>query len=136
MTVLLGGRAAEHVVYARYSTGAADDLVKVTNIARSMVTRYAMDEKLGHLSFEEERAPFLATPGAMVERNYSEDTARAIDRAARDFANAAFERAVAILTHNRELLERGARELLQKETLDEREIEAIAQTIARPPYRT
>jgi cell division protease FtsH len=121
-------------MYQRYSTGAADDLVKVTNIARSMVARYGMDDTLGHLSFEEERTPFLNAPGTVAERAYSEDTARAIDRSARDIANAAFERAVAILRHNRAILEQGARELLAKETLSESEIASLARSLARPPY--
>src|SRR6266496_5224979 len=80
MAVLLGGRASEEVVFNHLSTGAADDLAKVTDIARNMVMRYGMDERLGHLSFEEERAPLLHTPFAVQERKYSEDTAREIDR--------------------------------------------------------
>ena len=84
MAVLLGGRAAEHVIYGHLSTGAADDLVKVTDIARSMVMRYGMDEKLGNLSFEDERPAFLPTQIAPAERRYSEETAREIDRAVRE----------------------------------------------------
>ncbi len=122
MAVLLGGRAAEHVVYGRLSTGAADDLAKVTDIARAMVMRYGMDEKLGNLSFEDERPLFLPTPGAWSERRYSEETARDIDRAVRDIAGAAFDRAVRILAENRATLEEGARQLLQKETLTDAEI--------------
>src|SRR5205085_11095441 len=62
MAVLLGGRAAEDVIFGHLSTGAADDLAKVTDIARSMVMRYAMVEGLGHVAYEEERAPFLGGP--------------------------------------------------------------------------
>jgi cell division protease FtsH len=133
MAVLLGGRAAEQVVYGHLSTGAADDLAKVTDIARSMVMRYGMDEKLGNLSFEDERPLFLPTPVAGTERRYSEDTAREIDRAVRDIAGSAFDRAKHILTENRQVLEDGARLLLQKETLSEAEIEAIAATLAGRP---
>jgi cell division protease FtsH len=129
MAVLLGGRAAEHIVYGHLSTGAADDLAKVTDIARSMVMRYGMDETLGNLSYDEERAPFLPTPLAIAERKYSEETARDIDRAVRAIAQAAFDRAVAILTRHRKALEDGARELLQKETLTEAEIAAIAASL-------
>ena len=86
MAVLLGGRAAEHVVFGALSTGAADDLAKVTDIARSMVMRYGMEEKLGNLSYEEEPAPFLPTTagaaGAPVQRG---DRARDRSRGARDF---------------------------------------------------
>jgi len=132
MAVLLGGRAAEHVVYRQLSTGAADDLAKVTDIARSMVMRYGMDERLGNLSFEEERTPFLPMPVAWSERRYSEETAREIDRAVREIAGAAFDRAVRILTDNRRVLEDGARQLLEKETLSETEISVMATAISRP----
>jgi cell division protease FtsH len=132
MAVLLGGRAAEHVIYGHLSTGAADDLVKVTDIARSMVMRYGMDEKLGNLSFEEEHPAFLPTPILGTERRYSEETAREIDRAVSELARTAFERATRILTENRQVLKEGARQLLQKETLSEAEIAVIAGSLARP----
>jgi cell division protease FtsH len=61
MAVLLGGRAAEWIIYGHLSTGAADDLVKVTDIARAIVTRYGMTEKLGHVALEKDRRSFLAT---------------------------------------------------------------------------
>ena len=63
MAVLLGGRAAEHLVFEHFSTGAADDLSKATQIARSMVTQYGMNEEVGHASYESESSPFLG-PGA------------------------------------------------------------------------
>src|SRR5437764_6580258 len=131
MAVLLGGRAAEHVIYGHYSTGAADDLVKVTDIARSMVTRYGMESDLGSLSYQEEPSPFLPGLAAPPKREYSEDTARAIDRAVRTISDRAFGRAVAILSANRIALEQGAPQLLQKETLSEGEIAAISATLKR-----
>ena len=131
MAVLLGGRAAEHVIYGHYSTGAADDLVKVSDIARSMVTRYGMEEKLGSLSYQGDPAPYLPGLAAPPERKYSEETAREIDRAVRAISENAFDRAVGILTANRAALEQGARQLLQKETLAEEEIAAIATTLKR-----
>jgi cell division protease FtsH len=133
MAVLLGGRAAEQVVYGQLSTGAADDLAKVTDIARSMVTRYGMDESLGNLSFEEERNPFLpGLPGAS-ERRYGEETAQAIDRAVTAIAQAAFQQAVRILTLNRPTLESGARLLLQQETLSETDVATLAGSLVREP---
>jgi cell division protease FtsH len=131
MTVLLGGRAAEHVIYGHYSTGAADDLAKVTDIARSMVTRYGMEAELGSVSYQDEPSPFL--PGFPPQRKheYSEETARAIDRAVRTISDRAFGRAVSILSANRVTLEQGARQLLQKETLSEGEIAAISATLKR-----
>ncbi len=121
MTVLLGGRAAETVVFGHLSTGAADDLAKVTSIARSMALRYGMVEKLGYVSFDDERPNLLGVPMAQP-REYSEDTAREIDIAVRDIVHSAFDRAVALLTRERDVLERGAKLLLEKETLAEPEL--------------
>jgi cell division protease FtsH len=131
MAVLLGGCAAEHVIYGHYSTGAANDLAKVTDIARSMVTRYGMESELGAVSYQDEPSPFLQGLPMPPKRDYSEDTARAIDRAVRNIADKAFQRAVSILTANRVALEQGARQLLQKETLTEAEIAVIAATLKR-----
>jgi cell division protease FtsH len=126
MAVLLGGRAAEQLVFGHLSTGAADDLAKVTDIARSMVMRYGMHAKLGPVAYEAEPSPFLQVPGALPgTREYSEDTAREIDAAVRDVLQAAFERASAILQARRDLLDRGARELLAHETLTEAELRAL-----------
>jgi cell division protease FtsH len=126
MAVLLGGRAAEHLVFDEISTGAADDLVKVTNIARSMVTRFGMVEKLGQVAYEAEQSPFLATPaGAVKSREFSEETAREIDTAVKGLVDRAFAKAVRILTERRATLERGAQLLLQKETLAEEDLRAL-----------
>jgi cell division protease FtsH len=126
MAVLLGGRAAEHIVFGHLSTGAADDLSKVTNIARSMVMRYGMDAKLGHVSYDAERPSFLGAAGALpAERTYSEETAREIDCAVRNLVDAAFDRTVRLLNERRDLLERGAQELLRKETLNEHDLAAL-----------
>jgi cell division protease FtsH len=131
MTVLLGGRAAEHVVFGHLSTGAADDLAKVTEIARSMIMRYGMYEKLGHVTYEAERPTFLGVPGELPRaREFSEETAREIDNAVREMVKSAFERAVAILKERRALLDRGARALLQKETLVEEDLEAYRSELA------
>jgi cell division protease FtsH len=127
MAVLLGGRAAETIVFGELSTGAADDLQKVTDIARAMVTRYGMVDKLGQVTFEDQPSPFLGTPAAPFgqERRYSEETAREIDIAVRDIVAQAFDKAVGILTAKRALLERAAARLLEKETLTEAELRAL-----------
>jgi cell division protease FtsH len=126
MAVLLGGRAAEKVVFEHLSTGAADDLAKVTDIARSMVMRYGMEEKLGHITYEAERPLFLGAPGALAQpREFSEDTAREIDSAVRRIVANAFEKATGILRQKRDLLDRGAQLLLQKETLVEEDLKAF-----------
>jgi cell division protease FtsH len=133
MAVLLGGRAAEHVVFDEISTGAADDLMKVTNIARSMVTRFGMAGKLGQVAYESEQNQFLATPGGgLKSREFSEETAREIDTAVKDLVDRAFAKAVRILTDRRETLERGAQILLQKETLVEEDLHALQAGAASP----
>ncbi len=129
MAVLLGGRAAEHIVFQHLSTGAADDLQKVTDIARSMVMRYGMDATLGHVAYESERRSYLGNGGpAGSERTYSEATAREIDRAVHDLIEAAFDRTVDLLTARRAILEEGARQLLEKETITEKELHAVIQS--------
>jgi len=125
LTVLMGGRAAEHLVFGHLSTGAADDLAKVTDIARSMVTRYGMDEALGHATYEVDRQTFLGAPATKEVLALSDDTAQAIDVAIRAIAGRAFDRALALLQERRDVLERGAQQLLQHETLDEDDLAAL-----------
>jgi cell division protease FtsH len=125
LTVLLAGRAAEHLAFGHLSTGAADDLAKATDIARSMVTRYGMDESLGHATYETERPTFLGMPALGEPRNLSEDTTRRIDSATRLIVNAAFERATRLLEQHRAVLEAGARQLLEQETLDQSDLQAL-----------
>ncbi len=133
MLVLLGGRAAEHAVYGHLSTGAADDLSKATDIARSMVTRYGMSEALGPVTYETEPDGFLGRGGA--RRLYAEETAREIDVAVRDLVRSAFERARAILVANRPLLDEGARELLARETLGGDTLAALLGRVRREMKR-
>jgi cell division protease FtsH len=129
MAVLLGGRAAERVVFAEISTGAADDLQRVTNIARGMVTRFGMTDALGQVAYEsDEGNRFLnQVPGTqgLRPREFSEETAREIDAAVKSLVTRAFDTAVRILTDRRDVLERGAQLLLAKETLSEDEIHAL-----------
>jgi len=127
MAVLLAGRAAEQLKFGRVTTGAADDLVKVSEIARSMVTRYGMSPQLGQLAYENDHSQFLGQAGDMPEfRTYSEDTANKIDKAVREIVDAAFQNAYAILKEKQSALEAGAKKLLEQETLTEDEVLAIA----------
>jgi cell division protease FtsH len=125
MAVLLGGRASEQVVFGHLSTGAADDLRRVTDIARSMVTKYGMSEKLGSVAYERDPRTFLTGPDLPApphEQDYAEKTAAVIDEEVRQLVQSAIDRAVGILREKRDILERSARRLLEKETLDEREL--------------
>jgi cell division protease FtsH len=132
MAILLGGRAAERVVFGHFSTGAADDLAKVTDIARSMVMLYGMHEPLGHIVYEAPPSPFLPQQppfGPPLEHHFSEETAKEIDSAMREIVEVAFERSVDILTKHRKQLEEGAQLLLQKETLNEQDLAAYVDII-------
>lgn len=125
MAVLLGGRAAELIVFGHLSTGAADDLARVTDIARSMVTRYGMSEKLGNVALEKDERSFLSPNplgNGARERSYSDETATAIDEEVRTLVDGVFDRTVALLRERRDILERTAGRLLEKETLDEAEL--------------
>ncbi len=118
MAVLMGGRAAEALIFGTISTGAADDLDKATDIARQMVTRFGMAEALGQAVYEAQRETFLGDqPVTTGARSYSEETAREIDIAVKTLVDAAYGRARDILTRRRSDLERGAALLLEKETL-------------------
>jgi cell division protease FtsH len=131
MAVLLGGRAAEHVVFGHFSTGAADDLSKATDIARSMVVRYGMGPKLGPVTYESEPNGFFGL-GQMggSRRLYAEETAREIDLAVRDIVESAFQRARAVLQKNRALLDESARALLERETLADGDLAAVLGKVA------
>jgi len=124
MAVLLGGRAAEHLVFGHLSTGAADDLAKTTDIARSMVTRFGMGAALGPVTYQTEPSSFLGQ-AIGSQRLYAEETAREIDVAVRGIIEAQFQRARALLATNRTLLDEAARVLLAKETLAGEELEGI-----------
>ncbi|MBW8838599.1 MAG: ATP-dependent zinc metalloprotease FtsH, partial [Gemmatimonadetes bacterium] len=131
MAVLLGGRAAEHLIFGHLSTGAADDLSKATGIARSMVTRFGMGA-LGPVTYESELNSFLGQPYA-AQRLYGEETAREIDVAVREMVEAQFQRARAILATNRQLLDESAGRLLAQETLAGPELEAMLGRVGKEP---
>ena len=132
IAVLLGGRAAEKLVFGELSTGAADDLARATDIARDMITRFGMDEGLGYIAFEAQRPRFLDTPElAHGGCRVAESTQARIDQAIRDIVMGMFEHAYRILDINRAVLERCARELLARETLDESDIRQLTQGLVR-----
>jgi cell division protease FtsH len=134
MAVLMGGRAAEYVVFSHYSTGASDDLAKITDIARGMVARYAMEPSLGHVAFETDQRSLLGPTGeAMRQRNYGEDTAREIDCAVRTLVLTSFERAKGVLEQNRAVLEESAQRLLQEETLDAADLAQLFKPLKGAP---
>lgn len=128
LAVLLGGRAAEMLTFEDISTGAADDLSKATEIARSMVTRYGMNKSLGPVTYEGETQAFLNgyKPSDMEGRKFSEETAREIDCAIRELVNAALQKALSLLAERKTNLEEAAKLLLSKESLSQQELMAVA----------
>ena len=134
MAILLGGRAAEQVIFKEVSTGAADDLARATDIARAMVLRYGMSETLGNVAYDREQSAFLQ-PNIPIpqSRNYSEETANKIDGAVRELVDQALARAIVILQTNRALLEQTAEALLKTETLNQPEIVKLKQAIVSNP---
>ncbi len=119
LTTLLGGRVAEELVFEEISTGAQNDLVKATDIARSMVKEYGMSERLGLVAFERDRQSlYLQTPQTLSSQEYSEETSREIDAEIRKIVEEAHKRAQKILTEKRELLDKVAHVLLEHEVID------------------
>ncbi|MFP4388812.1 MAG: ATP-dependent zinc metalloprotease FtsH, partial [Desulfococcaceae bacterium] len=119
MAVLLGGRAAEEIVFGEISTGAQNDLDRATDIARKMVTQYGMSDAFGPVTHDRERRPvFLGEMAAGGAREYSEETAREIDQEVARLVSETYRRTKALLLEKREALETVARRLLEKESLE------------------
>ncbi len=135
ISVLLGGRAAEHLVFNHLSTGAADDLTRATSIAHEMVTRYGMESQLGHVAYDAQAPRFLGAPAPTEPARLpvSEATLRRIDEAVRALVDEGFARARDILAINRNVLERLARKLLERETLSAEELLELAHDLRPLP---
>jgi cell division protease FtsH len=126
IAVLLGGRVAEELVFHEASTGARDDLVKATDIAKSMVKIYGMSEKLGKVSFDRHQQPLFLQAGQLPPRaDYSEDIAREIDLEVNSIIERQYVRSQAILAAHAENLHKAAGVLLTKETITGEELSAI-----------
>jgi cell division protease FtsH len=135
MAVLMGGRAAEWLVFHHLSTGAADDLAKVTDIARDMATRFGMEPTLGPVSYESAPSPFLAGPPGpegFHAKRYSDETASAIDKAVQQIVVESFERTLGLLKAHEAILDRAAKLLLERETLDEGALKKIRGELPAP----
>lgn len=129
IAVLLGGRIAEEMIFGEASTGAQNDLVKTTDIAKSMVKAYGMSEKLGTITLERERQPqFVQIPVASEKGDYSEETAREIDCEVRRIIDEQYERVKRLLEQRKAALVEGARVLLEREVISGSELRAIMDT--------
>ena len=133
LVTALGGRAAEQVAIGRITTGAENDLQRVSAIARQMVTHWGMSERLGTISFSERDDPLAGTAGAPGSRAYSEQTASIIDEEVERIVKAAYERAISLLTSHRETLDGIARSLRLHETLDAKQLRAIIEDTSAVP---
>jgi len=126
MAVMLGGKAAEEIIFGEPSTGARNDLEKATEMAISMVRSFGMSEKLGMASYDTGRSQFLGTPWSRP-KDYSEDTARKIDEEVNTMLAEAFEKAKAVLNERTGKLKEVASILLEKEGLDGDELKQLLQ---------
>jgi cell division protease FtsH len=130
VAVLLGGRIAEELTFGEASTGAQNDLVKATDIAKSMVKAYGMSDKLGAITLERERQPqFLQLPVASEKGDYSEETAREIDCEVRRIVDEQYERVKRLLGERTSALQRGAQLLLEQEVITGAELKAIMEKV-------
>ena len=121
---MLGGRAAEEIVFGDVSTGASNDLEKVAQLAKNMITVYGMSEKLPNISLVNNASPgFLGNPQGIERR--SEYLEKMIDEEVRSIINKCYSEAKQLLTEKRDYLEKMAEVLLEKEVIDHKEIEQI-----------
>ncbi len=134
IAMALGGRIAEELTFSSLTTGASDDFKKATQLARSMVTEWGMSEKLGPLAYTEREEQGFFAGGRQAE--YSQSTANEIDGEVRRIVQAQYERARQALRENRDKLDALAEALLERETLDRHEIEAVMHERELPPRQT
>jgi cell division protease FtsH len=118
VAVLLGGRVAEELVYGEVSTGAHNDLERATELARLMVTKYGMSERIGLATYGERGPLFLKQTGGGGDRDYSDATARAIDEEVRAILDRTHDRVRGLLTTRKAALTAAAAELKRVETLE------------------
>lgn len=136
MAVLMAGRASEKLIYGHLSTGASDDLVKATNIAREMVMRYGMTSELGYVAYDEPSSQFLDVKEGFSRHGMSDNTAKEIDECVKRIVMAAYNRAYDFLESHRGLLENAAISLRERETLNEEELKVIFKELDKEEPRS
>jgi cell division protease FtsH len=129
---MLGGNVAEMLVFGDTTTGSSNDIEKATGLARAMVTQYGMSEKLGPLTFGKKEEMIFLGREISEQRNYSDEVAAKIDAEVREIIDRAYERATESLTRHREVLDRLAALLVEKETIEADEFEALFEGILPP----
>lgn len=130
MAVALGGRLAEELVFGEeeVTTGASNDLQQVARVARQMVTRFGMSDRLGPVALGRSQGGMFLGRDIMSERDFSEETAAAIDDEVRNLVDQAYRRAKAVLMENREILDKLAEMLIERETVDAEELQELLAT--------
>jgi cell division protease FtsH len=132
----LGGRAAEEIVYGTKTTGAESDIEQATNLARQMVTRWGMSERLGLVQLAPRENQYLGVPGFGNTKPFSEETARAIDEEVLKIIDESHREACRLLRENRGALDKLVEALLDRESLDEREILQVTGLPPAPPLES
>lgn len=125
LTVLLGGRAAEEVIFSEFSNGAGNDIRRATDIVRKMVCEWGMSEKLGPVTYGRKHEQIFLGRDLVEDKNFSEETAKQIDDEIRNILRQTYNRAKEIIIQNRATLEKLAKNLIEKEVLEAEEIEKI-----------
>jgi cell division protease FtsH len=127
MAVALGGRVAEEIIFGEeeVTTGASNDLQQVTRVARQMITRYGMSDRLGPVALGRQQGNVFLGRDIMSERDFSEETASTIDAEVRILVDAAYKRAKQVLVENRHVLNQLADVLIDKETVDADELQEL-----------
>jgi cell division protease FtsH len=129
----MGGRAAEELVFAHFSTGAANDLQRSTRLARDMICTYGMSDAIGPVSFDDENGDVFLGRDYMTRKNYSEKTAELIDDEVKRLLTTLYDEAKAILAANRDKLDRIADALLERETLETSDLTKLIAGELLPP---
>lgn len=131
MTMTLGGRVAEEIVFGEITTGAQNDLEKVTSLARKMVTSYGMSDKMGPMTFGKQNEHVFLGRDFGTERNFSEEVASMIDREINRIVKERYDLAHKLLNENRDIMEAIVKVLLEKETLDDAEVSEIMDKVTK-----
>jgi cell division protease FtsH len=129
----MGGRAAEEIVFSHFSTGASNDLQRATRLARDMICTYGMSDAIGPVSFDEENGDVFLGRDYMTRKNYSEKTAELIDDEVKRLLTALYDEAKALLAANRRTLEAIADALLERETLEQSDLQKLLAGEQLPP---
>jgi cell division protease FtsH len=127
MAVALGGSLAEEIIFGEeeVTTGASNDLQQVARVAKQMITRFGMSDRLGPVALGRQQGNMFLGRDIMSERDFSEETAAAIDEEVRKLVDTAYIRAKEVLVNNRKVLDEIAQMLIEKETVDAEELQEI-----------